>query len=570
MDHVIEGNLQDGANIDVGKEKLAVHAFVKGKEVAKADIDTLGRFKVTFASDEERPLTELRVTPAKPTEGTPIVAASEKLESAQFSVAGNVATAQSNIRVSREMLEIIRIYSLQYEMFGRVYHDYPTVSTVPGLKMDFYEFDWRVILPPPIFPKRQAGRFGELGNPAIRNLILKLGPQLLPEESYLGTTYTGPDGQYDFKFFWRIFPPNMDSQPDILVRISQFSGSEWNEVFCGPVDWNIILKFNRDFVVPTASLLPVPALNTTSDFLFASIGLIPVDEVHLVKGCANTDANDPIEIANMQNRPFGETLSIGGFFPQGSQVASYKVEIAKTTEDYKSGGNVLTWNEVLDPLHNSKWNPTTRLWDHKVLGPDPKTHRFTNVDNERDWLEPALKFTFNSATQDDGFYVFRITGFDGAGKQVGRVIESPVLCFDNTAPEAALDVLHVGVCGGAELKQAVDDAGKPIHTLDLQVTAYDKAAHVQSATISATRGKIPISGDLVFSPRPVVPSVPGNGAIDAPITVTVTDVPPELSGCATLAYSVYLEVCGASTNGRSRMLGSQYVWKVVNLTVKKP
>src|SRR5512146_1527790 len=108
MDHVIEGNVQDGAKIDFAKEKLAVRAFVKEKEVGQANIDSAGHFKVTFASDEERPITELRVAPVENGGAAPVTALSEKLEPKEFTVQENLATAQKDLHISHAVLEAIR------------------------------------------------------------------------------------------------------------------------------------------------------------------------------------------------------------------------------------------------------------------------------------------------------------------------------------------------------------------------------------------------------------------------------------------------------------------------------
>lgn len=333
MDHIIEGSVQDGANIDFAKEKLAVHAFVKGQEVAKGEVDTLGHFKVTFASDEERPLTELRVTPVEPAEGAPVVAASEKLEPAQFSIQENTAIAQKDFTISHDILEGIRLFRRRYHMHGTVFAQTTyTTEPAPGLKMDFYEFDWRILhlpLQKPMFGPMDLRQ--DISIPKTRFNF----PLFLREENYLGTAFTDPNGNYDFNFFWLSFPFNRtDPQPDIVVRISQFNGCAWPEIFCGPVDWNILPDFHRDFVASANNLRPGPCLWPTTGFAFTSIGLIPVDNNHLIKGHVFTDANDPQPIANMKNRPFAETLRIGGLFAKAPAIAKYKVQIAKTNVNH--------------------------------------------------------------------------------------------------------------------------------------------------------------------------------------------------------------------------------------------
>lgn len=578
MDHIIEGSVQDGANIDFTKEKLAVRAFVKGEEVAKGEVDILGHFKVTFASDEERPLTELRVTPVEPMEGAPLVA-SEKLEPAQFSVIENIATAQKDFTISHDILEGIRLFRRRYHMHGTVFAQTTyTIEPAPALKMDFYEFNLRIL-----HHQFQKSVFGPMGlpEPGPISKVKFDFPLFLPEENYLGTAFTDLHGNYAFNFCWLSFPFNMsDPQPDILVRISQFNGCAWTEIFCGPVDWNILPDFHRDFLVPATILSSGPYTWPTTGFAFTNIGLIPVDSNHLIKGHAFTDAKDKQPIANMKNRPFAETLHIGGLFAKTPVIAKYKVQIAETNVNHVPGiGPALVWKDVLDSLDNLQFNTVTGDWDHKHLGPDAGTHLFTNIDNQPNLYDPTLKFTFNSFNVHDGFYAFRIIGFDAAGKQVGSPVELPVLCIDNSRPLAELEAPKAEKCGAVNLNQLVDANGKPvldangnpIHTLDLKVTAYDDAGHVLDFGISAERGSKPFEGNVLtkISPSIFMPN-PGPGIYDQTETVTIKALPPAFATCATLAYHVYLGVQGSGTNGYSSRLGSQYISRIINLTVAKP
>jgi hypothetical protein len=571
MDHIIEGIVQDGANIDFTKEKLAVHAFVKGQEVAKGEVDTLGHFKVTFASDEERPLTELRVTPVEPVEGAPIVAASEKLEPAQFSILDNIATAQKDFTISHDFLEAIRLCRRRYHMHGTVFAQTTyTTEPAPGLKMDFYEFNSRILHLP--FQKSVFGSVDMREAISIPKSKFDF-PLFLGKENHLGTAFTDPSGNYDFNFFWLSFLFNRtDPQPDIVVHIAQFNGWAWTEIFCGPVDWNILPDFHRDFVVPATNLRPGPCTWPATGFAFTSIGLLPVDSNHLINGHAFTDANDPQLIANMQNSPFAETLRIGGLFAKAPAIAKYKVQIAETDVNHVPGvGTALVWNDVLDSLDNLQWNPDTRVWDHKHLGPDAVTHLFTNIDNQPNFFEPTLKFKFNSFNVKDGFYAFRIIGLDAAGNQVGNPVELPVLCIDNTRPQAELNAPKAGKCGTVKLDQQMDTNGNPIHTLDLKVTAYDDAGHLLDFGISAERGSRPFEGNVLtnISPSIFMPKS-GPGIYDQTETVTIKELPPAFADCPTLVYRVYLGVQGSGTNGYSSRLGSQYTSRIINLTVAKP
>lgn len=567
-DHVIEGNLTNGNEIDFTKEHLAVHAFVKGEEVAQTKVDTTGHFKVTFASDEERPLTELRVTPADTAEGTALAAAI-KLDPMQFSVKEHLATAQTDLHIASNVLDAIRLFGRPYEMFGTVFGQTTfTIEPVPALKMDFYEFSWNLVP----FPRQRPVLPGNLPFPA--NMPVFPRNFILPKRSFLGTTFTDPQGKYDFNFRWSFLKPWLlaDPQPDVFVRISQFFNGAWNEIFRGPVDWNIIPRFHRDFLVPVSCQTQVPAAPATG-FLFSSIGLIPVDKNHLIKGYAFTDMNDPQPIANMTHRPFALTLRINGRFAKTPQIASYKVQFAPVDENFLPGANTtLAWKDVVDPLANLKWNPATHIWEHKMLGPDPVTHRFLNIENESDWFEPALKFTFASNTVPDGFYAFRMIGFDAAGNQTGAPVEMPALCIDNTVPVIDFKAPKAQKCGAVELEKKVNASGETIHTLDLAVTGYDSAGHVLGIAISATRGAEPLMNDGVIkeiSPSLFMP-VPGPGLFNKTETLIITDAPEALADCETLSYNFLLGVLGSATDGYSRSLGSQYVQKSVNLMVKKP
>ena len=63
--YVIEGQLKSMGKVDFGKAKLAVHAFIEGVDVARADVDKKGSYKLTFEYGEKPPATELRVIPAR-------------------------------------------------------------------------------------------------------------------------------------------------------------------------------------------------------------------------------------------------------------------------------------------------------------------------------------------------------------------------------------------------------------------------------------------------------------------------------------------------------------------------
>ncbi|MBZ5520973.1 MAG: hypothetical protein LAP21_01810 [Acidobacteriia bacterium] len=569
MDHVIEGKLQDGDKIDFSKERFAVRAFVNDQEVANANVDSSGNYKLTFKSEAERPNTKLLVAPAVAPEGaTPMPAAAETLTPAQFSVSNNLSTAHRDVQISSAALDAARLFAARYHMFGQVFAQSTyTIEPVPALKMDFYEFSWGPLLLQPFFPIRQpsmpSGRFFPFPD-VIPRFPIK-------EETYLGSAYTDPEGRYDFRFFFgRLLTPpwlRPDPQPDILVKISQFSGGIWSEVYRGPVDWNIATNFHRDFLVPACNLRPAPGVRPTTGFALTSLGLIPCDAAHLVKGYATTDSEDPQPIANMTHRPFAETLRIFGLFAAVPPVATYKVEIAPTDENHLPGvGPALAWQTVTDQLFNLKWNATNKLWEHRLLGPDPVTNAYTNIDTEPEgnWFEHGLKFTFNSAQKPDGFYAFRITGFDAANNQVGQPVELPVLRVDNTVPTAILEAPDAGVCGGQTLPTE--------RTLRLKVTAYDPAGHVLNFSLRATRGKQPDPYDPVLtsiSPSIYMPA-PGSGVLDKEEMVMIGNLPAALAGCANLAYNFELAVYGSATNGYSSVLSSQYVRKDINLIVSEP
>lgn len=553
LDHVIEGNLLDGQNIDFSTEKIAVHAFVKGQEVASADVDTLGRFKISFTSEEERPETELRITPAEPAEVAPITAATEKVDPLEFTMEERVAKARTKLQITQDALEAARHFGIRYNMFGTVFSQTKyEIEPAPALKMDFYEFDWRLIPGGrPVLKTPSISPFGKLTLPELEPAF-----RLMRDESYLGTAFTDLDGKYSFSFaFSSTFDPpwlRPDPQPDILVRISESFNGEWNEVFCGPVDWDIVPKFHRDFLVPALNLRQISIKLPLTGFSFTSIGFIPCDSTHVVQGYANTDAACHPSIANIKGRPFGDLLTFYGGFAAQPAVQSYKVQVAPTT--------TLQWQDVLYTLY--AYNSITHL--HELLGPDPATHRYRNADLQPALVPHGMKFLFNSRAVPDGLYVFRILGFDAAGNQVGVPVQSIPIRIDNTVPRAALEAVNVSVCGRVSLPAA--------RTLPVRVTAYDPAGHALRFGLSATRGRNPLAGDAVITGinPPVLNGVPGIGVLNQTETLTIGALPAALAGCSALAYNLELCVQGASTDGFSRELASQRVVKQMNLIVIEP
>lgn len=561
--YIIEGQVKGTDKIDFGKAKLAVHAFIGGVEVAKANINAQGKYKLTFEHKEQPSATELRVLPTELSHRSSRTLALTKTISASRYVMKRQSDmayrASYDLYMPREYLIFWGRVTKTYRMHGAVYattfSDSAPISIepLPAAKIEFYEVDVLVIWPPSTEP--------------------------LPTEAFLGYTYTTPTGSYDFEFDfsyktspWICLYSFPDKVPDIRVRISQFSDGLWKQAYEGPVDWNIVEDFHRDYFVPVEDIIPIPDEGVKPDegFRFVSVGLLPIDPINsadtprIQQGYATAQPGDPNRIAAISHQPFCGTLRIFGLFAEAPPVTSYKVQIAEADEN----GPVGSWLEVNDPLHNRKWNGVENRWEAMVLGPDPATGRYQNIDTqpEGDWHEHALKVTWNTANYADGYYALRIIGYDASDTEVGS-FEMPVVRVDNSVPETSLEVIGTSVggvttCGAMQL--GID------RTTQFKVTAHDPEGHVLRYWLSGTRGKEAyLAGSTISEMRPDSGDV-WIGVTNKTTSFNVAALPAALAGCSTLAYNFELHVFGLATDGYNVTPGSQRAVKETNLIVSEP
>ena len=543
--YVIEGEVKSAEKIDFASEKLAVHAIINGIEVASAEVDKTGRYQITFESRDKPQTTELRILPAKiPARASKSLALSKTVSSARYRGDEKRYRASMALQLSAGLVRIWHKAIDEYHMHGVVYATKfvggspISLEPLPAAKIAFYEVDRPFIWP-----------FGT--TPAIT-------------ETYLGHAYTAPDGSYDFSFnFSYITGAGLislisDKVPDIRARISQFVDGSWTQVYEGPVDWDVGQDYHRDYLVPTEDVIPVPPLHAKPDdgFRFVSLGLIPIDDSHINEGYATSQPDDPAPISGVSHQPFCDTLRIFGLFAEAPPIATYKVQIAAADKDTVLG----TWQDVIDPLHNHRWNEVLNNWEFKVLGPDPGTGRYKNVDTEpeADWHEHALKVTWNSRNVADGYYALRIVGYDAADNE--HAYEMPIIRVDNSLPEINLEAIGtkkgaVTGCGAVTLGES------PERWIEFKVTAYDAEGHVKRYWLSGTRGKSGQSAGLTlnFGSEPE-----GKGKKDELVKFV-----PYSSSCDEMSYNFELHVRGLSTNGYSAEPLSQWDKRECNLVVKE-
>jgi len=562
--YVIEGQVKSGEKIDFASEKLAVHAIINGVEVGSAEVDSKGRYKVTFEYKDQPPTTELRILPAKISlRKSKGFAISKTVSFARYRRDETIYRAAMDIRVAEEYFATWRRVTEEYRMHGVVwattFRDDGSVLSVeplPAAKIEFYEVD-----------------FDPLGFSSV------------PTESYLGYAYTAPDGSYDFTFNFSyktgIAYISVDQVPDIRARISQFVDGLWTQVYEGPVDWNVVQDFHCDYFVPIEDVIPVPdpPIKPDEGFRFVSLGLLPIDDDRIQLGYATSQAGDPIQVSH---QPFCDTLRIFGLWAEVPPVSTYKIQIAATEDgDTVPEDDDPAWQDVTDPLRNSKWNETMRSWDVKVLGPDPDTGRYQNIDiePEADWHEHALKVTWNSRNVADGYYALRIIGYDASDVEVGT-FRMPIIRVDNSLPEIELEV--VGTSEDAVSDCGVVQLGRD-RMITFRVTAYDAEGHVKRYLLCGTRGKdsgkcgkIPedpsSAGETIQVNRPSL--VAGWVGVGYPAShveeFTTYSLPSDLLHCPAVAYNFELHVRGLSTNGYSAEPVSQWAKKECNLVVSEP
>ena len=79
-----------------------------------------------------------------------------------------------------------------------------------------------------------------------------------------------------------------------MVEISQFLNGNWNKVYSENITLSALQQDNHfDFLVPSGKLVLTPVIpRPATGFRFGSIGLIPCDTDHLVRGYVYTKIGD--------------------------------------------------------------------------------------------------------------------------------------------------------------------------------------------------------------------------------------------------------------------------------------
>jgi len=555
--YIVEGEVKSTGRINFTKEKLAVHAFIGGVEVASTNVDAKGKYRLTFDYYGEPSATELRVIPAKLSfRATTTMALSKTISPARYVMKEQSAmayVATYDLLIPGNLLLLWQKVTKTYHMYGSVWATvfsggFPiSIDPLPAARIEFYEVDVPIIW------------------------LIGTTPEMT--EAYLGCAYTAPDGSYDFEFDfsyktspWIWSSLFTDKVPDIRARISQFMDGLWKQVYEGPVDWDIAEDFHRDYFIPTEDVFPVPSSPSKplTGLRFISVGLLPIDTTRIQLGYATADPLDPARISTIAHQPFCGTLRIFGLFAETPAAASYKVQIAEATESSVVG----SWTDLTDPLYNRKWNDTLKAWEPMNLGPDPTTGHYQNIDTqpEADWHEHALKVTWNTVNYPNGYFALRIIGYDAASTQIGTY-EMPIMRIDNSVPETKLEVVGTTVGG-------VTDCGA-LHlgldrTIEFKVTARDPEGHVLKYWLSGTRGKGATSaGSTVEETRPDPPDV-WVGVNNKPVNFAVSALPAALSACGVLAYNFELHVWGLATDCYNVTPGAQRARSQTNLVVSEP
>jgi hypothetical protein len=418
-----------------------------------------------------------------------------------------------------------------------------SVEPLPAAKIEFFEVDT-----PPFW-------------------LYGTEPELT--EASLGYAYTAPDGSYDFSFSFSYTSGASwiwlftDMVPDIRARISQFVDGSWTLVYEGPVDWDVVQEFHRDYFIPEEDVIPVPpgGVKPAEGFRFVSLGLLPIDTTRIQLGYATSQAGDPIAVSH---QPFCATLRIFGLFAEAPPIATYKVQIAAADEDTVLG----SWQDLTDPLQNRKWNDAFHRWDFMVLGPDSVTGRYKNIDTEAeaDWHEHALKVTWNSANVADGYYALRIVGYDASDTEVGT-FQMPIIRVDNSLPEIKLEV--IGTTSGAVTNCGVVQLG-PDRKIQFRVTAYDPEGHVKRYWLSGTRGKDGLSAGTTIQENRPSTAAGWAGKKDELVEFVPAPLPMALLGCPAVAYNFELHLRGLATDGYSAEPVFQWDKREANLVVSEP
>ena len=569
----IEGQLKSSEPINFSEIKLAVHAFIEGVEVARTEVDERGYYKLMFDAPKPPLATELRILPAKFSDSiSRSLTLSQTVSAGRYSVKDNAYYASYDVLIPRNYIDILKAITKIYHMHGAVYTvslikfgglNLPIFTPLPAVKIEFYEVDkpWRLVTSTS-FPYDLDFVEGE------------------ETEQYLGCAYSHPDGSYHFDFEFSYLPILLfsDQKPDIRARLFQLLDGLWKQIYedsneIPAVDWNIAEDFKRDYLIPKENVIPVPAasLKPSEGFKFTSVGLLPIDSQHIEKGYATAIDKYPERIGNIRHQPFCGTLRIFGLFADSPPVASYEVQISEADENKSKN----KWQSITDPLHNYNFK---KGGEHQVLGPDPTTNRYRNIDTdpEADWHEHALKVTWNTANVADGYYVLRIIGYDAAGKQVGAEIEMPsVIRVYNKLPEVSILALSsptgsVSKCGAVKLGTGEN------RKITFQITAYDRAGHLLGYWINGTRGQPQApgqqpeaAGSTVLRARSAAEDL-YYGIKDGTIDFHVGLLSKGTCCSSSLAYNFELYVQGSATDGYDTQLMSRRVKLDTNLVVSEP
>lgn len=554
----LKGKLISKEKVDYKNAAVTVQALVQGKEIASSDVNEKGEYSLSFAQKEFVQSVDLRVVPkvlaSVRYHKFPSLGLTKTLSASRFIAADkeSLYKARYDMVLSRPYIELLWKVTKSYHMHGAAYATTfvdiggtPTpinIVPMPGAKIEFYEVD--------------SPFFWPLGTtPALK-------------ESYIGETITQPDGSYDFTFNFSYYPWLLlyiftDRVPDVRARISQFFDGAWTQVYEGAVDWNIAEDFHRSYFIPQEDVIPQvdAGVKPLVGFRFVSCGLLPIDTDRIKKGYATAKAGDPDRVAGIRNQPFCDRLRVFGLFAEVDDVRTYSVEIATANED----GPIGAWTPIADPLYNREWDDTTHTWVSTVLGPDPVTGRYTNVDikPEYDWHEHALKFTWYTPNVSNGYYALRITGYKLDGTTAVGPYLMPVVRVDNSKPDVALDILSPAVseCGYMTLGAT--------RKIQFKVTANDPEGHMYSYGISCSRGKHPQPAGLSIGVGRPDPDLHWAGVSNTPVDFTVDTLPAALAACPSVAYNAELHVYGASTDCYSTVSESQHVKKEMNLIVSE-
>lgn len=540
---VIEGQIKCKKKVDFKETKLAVHAFLGGKEIAQAKVDEKGAYRLVFKNKGGPSRVELRLLPAKLSKTTSSVVTLRKFVGAgRFKLkkmSEEAYYADADMEVSYEYILFLGIITKTYHIHGSVWAKYEDlfIEPVPGVKIDFYEFDitWQ----------------GSIWNIRTR-------------EGHIGTAYSAPDGSYDFTFdftysylnlfFWIGTWWPVDEKPDIIARISQFRDGEWVLVHQEPVQWNIEEDFHKDFFIDYENVIldPEICVPPSMGFIFTHIGLLPIDR--LTNGYATADISDDVRVRSIRNQPQCGILDIHGLFGEDGPWVKYKVQVAETD----GSGVVGNYRYLYDSFTKHKYISATEESVPYVLGPDENNY-YINVDADdapgEIWMEPMKKIAWNTKNYNDGYYYLRIIGQrdDGTEQDFGPIL----LRIDNSPPTAEIRCTEsMDPCGVTALKSS----------MSFEITAFDPNGHVLSWKIIAKRG---VQGKTVGEEGEPRPIDLWPGVENEPVSVVVHESLYWPSNCDSVAHSFELTVQGSATDCRHNSVGSQKSEDETNLILEK-